>query len=180
MKYCPIFHSPFNISLQFYDNNFILWTIILVIYYRAYFTICIEKERVPLLLRTSSNFCTCPKIWKSINSSPPLREGLTVQRVLGQLCIDIFSWAKVLIGEGKRLSDRAKVRKMESEISTKAIPENHDGQVKEDDDEVSYRKVFSQTIHLEGTWVWVGSRCQAKYLKIIKHWLKLYIFKKNI
>lgn len=68
---------------------------------------------------------------------------------------------------------------MESEISTKAIPENHDGQVKEDDDEVSYRKVFSQTIHLEGTWVWVGSRCQAKYLKIIKHWLKLYIFKKK-
>lgn len=67
---------------------------------------------------------------------------------------------------------------MESEISTKAIPENHDGQVKEDDDEVSYRKVFSQTIHLEGTWVWVGSRCQAKYLKIIKHWLKLYILKK--
>lgn len=40
---------------------------------------------------------------------------------------------------------------MDSEISTKAIPENHDGQVKEDDDEVSYRKVFSQTIHLEGT-----------------------------
>lgn len=57
----------------------------------------------------------------------------------------------MLIGEGKRLSDRAKVRKMESEISTKATPENHDGQVKEDDDEVSYRKVFSQTIHLEGT-----------------------------
>lgn len=57
----------------------------------------------------------------------------------------------MLTGEGKRLSDRAKVRKMESEISTKAIPENHDGQVKEDDDEVSYRKVFSQTIHLEGT-----------------------------
>lgn len=49
MKYCPIFHSPFNISLQFYDNNFILWTIILVIYYRAYFTICIEKERVTSL-----------------------------------------------------------------------------------------------------------------------------------
>lgn len=57
----------------------------------------------------------------------------------------------MLIGEGNRLSDRAKVRIMESEISTKAIPENHDGQVKEDDDEVSYRKVFSQTIHLEGT-----------------------------
>lgn len=57
----------------------------------------------------------------------------------------------MLIGEGKRLSDRAKVRKMESEIFTKATPENHDGQVKEDDDEVSYRKVFSQTIHLEGT-----------------------------
>lgn len=58
----------------------------------------------------------------------------------------------MLIGEGKRLSDRAKLRKMESEISTKATPENHDGQVKEDDDdEVSYRKVFSQTIHLEGT-----------------------------
>lgn len=31
---------------------------------------------------------------------------------------------------------------MESEISTKATPENHDGQVKEDDDEVSYRKCF--------------------------------------
>lgn len=30
---------------------------------------------------------------------------------------------------------------MESEISTKATPENHDGQVKEDDDEVSKRRL---------------------------------------
>lgn len=40
---------------------------------------------------------------------------------------------------------------MEPEISTKATPENHDGQVKDDDEEVRYRKVFSQTIHFEGT-----------------------------
>lgn len=49
---------------------------------------------------------------------------------------------------------------MESEISTKATPENHDGQVKDDDEEVRYRKVFSQTIHLEGTWV--GSKVDVK------------------
>lgn len=69
---------------------------------------------------------------------------------------------------------------MEPEISTKATPENHDGQVKDDDEEVRYRKVFSQTIHLEGTWVCVGSWCQAKYLKIIKHDWNYNLKKNNI
>lgn len=67
---------------------------------------------------------------------------------------------------------------MESEISTKATPENHDGQVKEDDDEVSYRKVFSQTIHLEGTWSEVDVKLNT--LKLLNiDWIYTFL-KKNI
>lgn len=96
-----------------YDNSFILWTINLLSAER--------KRELSLLVRTSSNFCTCLKIWKSINSSPPLREGLTVQWVLGQLCIDIFSRTKVLIGEGTRLRVRAKVREWNQRFPPKLL-----------------------------------------------------------
>lgn len=137
-KICSL--APFSIHHSKVCTRFILWTIILVnhrglcrkrkhcsksgfflrgtrfltmFYFSNTSLLSAERERkreLSLFVRTSSNFCTCPKIWKSINSSPPLREGLTVQWVLGQLCIDIFSWTKVLIGEGTRLSVRAKVR----------------------------------------------------------------------
>lgn len=40
---------------------------------------------------------------------------------------------------------------MESEISTKATPENHDGQVKEDDDEVCFPKQFTWREHESGS-----------------------------
>lgn len=65
---------------------------------------------------------------------------------------------------------------MESEISTKAIPENHDGQVKEDDDEVSFPKQFTWREHESGSEVDV----KLNTLKLLNMIEIIKFFSKNI